>query len=154
MLRWLLAAFHLLAFGIGLGAVWVRARALQGLPDPNCLRRVLRADAWWGVAALVWLATGLPRLLLSTEKPTAYYLGNHLFWLKMALFLLVVVLELGPMLALTRWRGALRRGQTADTTLAPRWALISRIEVGLVVLLLFVATAVARGYGIAPVRPV
>ena len=29
-LRWLLAAVHLLALGIGLGAVWARARSLAG----------------------------------------------------------------------------------------------------------------------------
>ena len=147
MTRWLLASFHLLAFGIGLGAVWVRARALSGALDPDCVRRVLRADSWWGVAALLWLATGLPRLLIGTEKPTAWYLANHLFWLKMALFIGVFLLELGPMVAFIRWRTALSRGQAPDTTLAPRWALISRIETGLVLLLLFVATAVARGYG-------
>lgn len=147
LLRWLLAAFHLLAFGIGLGAIWVRARALQGVPEEGCVRRVLRADSWWGVAALLWLATGLPRLLMGTEKPTAYYLANHLFWLKMALFLLVFLLELGPMLGFIRWRNALRQGKAPDTTLAPRWALISRVEIGLVLVLLFVATAMARGFG-------
>lgn len=147
MLRWLLASLHLLGLGVGLGAIWVRSRALQGVPDKECLQRTLRADAWWGIAALLWLGTGLPRLLIGTEKPTAYYLANHLFWLKMALFVLVVLLELGPMMDLTRWRSALRRGQTPDTSRAPRWARISRIQAGLVLLLLFVATAMARGYG-------
>ena len=147
MLRWLLASLHLLALGIGLGAIWVRARALHGLPDLGCLRRALRADAWWGLAALLWLGTGLPRLLVGTEKPTDYYLANHLFWLKMSLFGLVVLLELAPAVAFTGWRAALRHGETPNTTLAPRWALISRIEAGLVLLLLFTATAIARGYG-------
>jgi putative membrane protein len=147
MLRWLLASFHLLALGIGLGAIWVRARGLQGLPEPSCLRRVLRADVCWGLAALLWLGTGLPRLLIGTEKPTAYYLANHLFWLKLGLFGLVFLLELAPMVALGRWRSALRHGQTPDTSLAPRWAFISRVEVGLVLLILFIATATARGYG-------
>ena len=50
MLRWLLAAFHLTALGIGLGAVWVRAGALRGPFDPAGLRRVFAADSWWGLA--------------------------------------------------------------------------------------------------------
>jgi hypothetical protein len=51
MLRWLLAAAHLLALGIGLGAVWARSRALRGSLDPAGLRRVLGADAWWSAGA-------------------------------------------------------------------------------------------------------
>ena len=53
-LRWLLAAAHLLALGIGLGAVWARARAVgsRGL-DLGGIKRALIADAWWGVAALL-----------------------------------------------------------------------------------------------------
>jgi len=147
LLRWLLAAFHLLAFGIGLGAIWVRARALQGAPDEGCIRRVLRADSWWGVAALLWLVTGLLRLMMGTEKPTTYYMANHLFWLKMGLFILVFLLEVGPMIGFVGWRNALRHGKAPDTSQAPRWALTSRVQVGLVVLLLFVATAMARGLG-------
>ncbi|HSE44051.1 MAG TPA: DUF2214 family protein [Gemmatimonadales bacterium] len=146
-LRWLLASIHLLAFGIGLGAIYVRARSLQAAANPATVRRVLRADTWWGVAALLWLATGIPRLFLGLEKPTAYYLANHVLWLKMALFLLVLLLEMGPMMTFIGWRRALRRGATPDTSAATRWAMVSRIQLVLLVLILFTATAVARGYG-------
>ena len=146
-LRWLLASFHLLAFGIGLGAIWVRGRSLRSPHDPSAIRRALRADVWWGVAALLWLATGLPRLFLGLEKPTSYYLHNHVFWLKMSLFLLIFLFEMGPMITFGGWRRALRRGGTPDTSSAPRWAAVSRIQLVLLILLLFTATAVARGYG-------
>jgi len=43
-IRWLLAALHLLALGIGLGAVWARGRALQADLDVSGLRRVVYAD--------------------------------------------------------------------------------------------------------------
>ena len=66
LVRWLLAAIHLLALGIGLGAVWVRARALRGSPDESALRRALTADGVWGLAALLWLSTGLWRLFGET----------------------------------------------------------------------------------------
>jgi putative membrane protein len=99
------------------------------------------------VAALLWLATGIPRLFLGLEKPTAYYLANHVFWLKMALFLLVVLLEMGPMMTFTGWRRALRRGATPDTGSAARWAVVSRIQLVLLILILFTATAVARAFG-------
>lgn len=147
MLRWLLATAHLLAFGIGLGAIWTRARALAGVPDPVSVRRALRADAWWGIAAALWLATGLPRLFAGLEKPTDYYLASPAFWLKMGLFGAILVLELGPIAAFTRWRATLRRRQEPDTALAPRWARISRIQLVLLLFMLATATAVARGLG-------
>ncbi len=147
MLRWLLAFLHLLAFGIGFGSIVIRAQALSDLPDTASLKRALRADNWWGIAALLWLGTGLPRLLMGTEKPEQYYLANHLFWAKMGLFILVVLLEIGPATALMRWRVALARKREPDLSSAARWALISRIELVLLLVLVMVATAMARGYG-------
>lgn len=145
MLAWLLASLHLLGLGVGLGAVWVRGRAFRQAPDAQAVASALRADSWWGIAALLWLGTGLPRLLLGTEKPTGYYVASHTFWLKMTLFGILLLLELGPMVDLVRWRLALARGQTPDTSRARRWAGISRVETGVVLAILFVATAMARG---------
>ena len=53
----------------------------------------------------------------------------------------------GPGFRRESWRRALRRGGTPDTSSAPRWAAVSRIQLVLLILLLFTATAVARGYG-------
>lgn len=147
MLRWLAASVHLLAFGIGLGAVWARGRNLAAIPDPVALRRALQADNWWGVAALLWLGSGLPRLLTGLEKPTSYYLANQLFWLKMGLFGLVFLLEMLPMIGLIRWRLALAKGATPDLSAAPGFARISRMQAAVLVAIVFVAAAVARGYG-------
>jgi putative membrane protein len=147
MLRWLLAAVHLLALGIGLGAVWARGRALRQPLDTNGLRRVFAADAWWGVAAILWLVTGLWRWLGGTEKVSAYYLANHVFLGKMALFVAIVLLELSPMMALITWRRQVAAGQLPDVARAGRFARISEIQAGLIVLMVLAATAMARGYG-------
>lgn len=147
MLRWLLAAIHLLALGIGLGAVWARGRALRQPLDARGFRRVFEADAWWGIAGLLWLVTGLWRWLAGTEKPGAYYVSNHVFWLKMALFIAIVLLELSPMMALAGWRRQVAAGQLPDVTRAGRLARISAVQAGLVVLMVLAATAMARGYG-------
>lgn len=150
ILRWLLAAAHLLAFGIGFGAVWARARGLRGVArgtDPGALRRALVADNWWGVAAVLWIATGLWRFFGGTEKPPTYYYANHLFWTKMALFAAVFVLEIAPMISLIRWRIVLARGGAPDLGRAGQWARISQVQTMLIVLLLLAATAMARGFG-------
>jgi len=148
MLRWLLAFFHLLGLGIGLGAVWVRARALaSGAPDRAMISRLLAADSVWGVAALLWITTGLWRLLAGTEKPTEYYLASHAFWIKMSLLVVILALEVRPMVTLIRWRSRLARGETPDLGSAPALARISYVQAGLVVFMVLAATAMARGIG-------
>jgi putative membrane protein len=146
-LRWLLSTFHLLALGIGLGAVWVRGRALRSQLDSAGLKRVFVADSVWGVAALLWVSTGLWRLLAGTEKGTAYYLQNHVFLTKMGLFILVLLLEVWPMITLIGWRRRAGRGEPTDVRTAPLLARISVVQAGLVVLMVFAATAMARGIG-------
>lgn len=68
ILRWLFASVHLIALGIGLGAVWGRARALRSTLDAAGLRRVFHADTWWAVAAFLWLGTGLVRLFAGLKR--------------------------------------------------------------------------------------
>jgi putative membrane protein len=147
MIRWLLAALHLLGLGIALGAAWARAHALRGPFDTAGLQRVFHADNWWGVSALLLIGTGLLRAFGGYEKGSAYYLHNHVFLGKMALLVVVLLLELGPMVALVRWRTRLGRGEQPDTTAAPRLARISFVQAVLVALMVLAATAMARGYG-------
>ena len=147
MLRWLLAASHLTALGIGLGAAWARDVALRGPVDAAGLRRAFTADSWWGLAGFLWIATGLWRLLAETEKPTQYYLHNHLFYLKMAALGLLLLLEIRAITVLTRWRVAGARGRPVDTGAAPGLARIGFVQVLLVLLMVLAATGMARGLG-------
>ena len=145
--RWLAASLHLLALGIGLGAVWARARALRSSLDAGSLRQVFFADTLWGLAAVLWISTGLWRLLAGLEKGTGYYLQNHLFLTKMALLALVLLLEIRPMITLIGWRRTVSRGEGPDTRAAPLLARISFVQAWLIVLMVFAAAAMARGMG-------
>jgi putative membrane protein len=148
MLRWLLAATHLLALGIGLGSVWARARLLGGATlDGVTVRRALTADAWWAVAAVLWFASGLWRLFAGTEKAIAYYLRSHVFWTKMALLAGILLLELRPIVTLRAWRRVLARGQTPDLRAAAGISRTSYLQAVLVILMVLAATAMARGLG-------
>jgi len=144
-LRWLLAALHLLALGIGLGAVFARGQALRHIAQEKAVQRVLLADTFWGLAALIWISTGLLRAFGGFEKGSDYYLGNTLFWVKMALLVVIVGLEITPMVRLMRWRQDLRAGRDVDTSAAPRLAQISYVQVVVTVLMVLAATAMARG---------
>src|SRR5262245_41437886 len=156
MLRLLLAWLHLLALGIGLGAIWTRARCLSGPMDELALRRAFTADTWWGCSALVWIGTGVWRLLAGTEKPTAFYLANHVFYAKMGLLAVVLVLEAWPMVTLIRWRLALSKRSGIATLVASsgagRIALLSYIQTLLIIAMVAAAVAMARGYGLVPRR--
>jgi putative membrane protein len=150
MLRLLLAALHLIALGIGLGAVWARGDALGRPLDRAAMHRAFRADTWWGLAAALWIATGLWRLLAGTEKSTSYYMHNQAFFAKMLFLAVILLLEIGPMITLIRWRQIAGRGTSAwnpNPAAAKRIARISYIEAGLVIAMVFAAVAMARGYG-------
>jgi len=152
LVNWLLASLHLIALGVGLTAIWTRARALGLLagPDtaaPGVFRRVFAADAAWGGAAILWIGTGLVRAFGGFEKGSAYYLQSHLFWSKMGLLLLVLLLEIGPMVTLIRWRIAIARQAEVNVRPAAVLARVSYIQAALVVVMVFVATAMSRGLG-------
>jgi len=147
LLRWVLAALHLVALGLGAGSIANRARTLSAPLDAGGFKRLFMADTIWGVAALLWISTGLWRLLGQTEKSTAYYLGNGVFWTKMGFLLAIMVLEIWPMMTLIRWRMQVARGEPVDTSRAPALARISRVQLLLVIAMVFAATAMARGMG-------
>lgn len=146
-LRVLLAALHLAGLGVGLGAVWTRARGFGDALDGPGLRRLFAADNWWGLSAVLLIGTGLWRLLSGIEKPTAYYLHNHVFWLKMTALVGILLLEIAPMITLIRWRITVARGAPIDGKRAPLFATISYLQAGLLLIMVATATAMARGLG-------
>jgi putative membrane protein len=148
LMRWILATIHLLGFGLALGSIWARARSLARVRrEPAALERAFTADNWWGISALVLLSTGLARLFLGSEKAPAYYFASRVFWAKMVVVLLVFALEVRPMVRLLGWRLAERRGQPVTPTGTDGLARISYVQTALVLLLLALATGMARGFG-------
>lgn len=145
LLALLLAFLHLLALGIGLGAVWIRARALRRLGRGGPLEPVFTADTWWITALALWLVTGLVRAIAGLEQPDAYYLQSGVFWAKMAVFAVIFVIELWPMTAILQWGFRASKGREADTAVAPRLAAISYVQAGLVVMAVALAVMLARG---------
>jgi putative membrane protein len=147
MLAAILSALHVLALALGLPSVYLRGRVLKGRLDRESLPRLFAADNVWGLAAALWLVTGLLRAFGGLEKGSQFYLQSPLFWTKMALFLAVIVLEIWPMATFIRWRRAFGRGQLPDTSRARALYLVNHVEMGLVVVIVFVASFMARGFG-------
>ena len=142
------SALHVLALALGLPSVYLRGRALKGRLDREGMRQLFAADTVWGIAAVLWVVTGLLRAFAGLEKGSQFYLASPLFWTKMALFVAVLLLETSPMATFMRWRMQLRRGQTPDTSRARALYILNHVEMALVVLMVFVASFMARGFGI------
>ncbi|HYB41615.1 MAG TPA: DUF2214 family protein [Candidatus Methylomirabilis sp.] len=142
----IVSALHILALALGLPSVYLRGRALKRPLDAEGFARLFTADNVWGVAAMLWLATGLLRAFTGLEKGRDFYLHSRLFWLKMALFVAVLLLEIWPMVTFIRWRVERRRGRWPDTAGARRLYLVNHIQMALVVLIVFVASFMARGF--------
>jgi putative membrane protein len=143
----LVSALHVFGVALGLGSVFARGRALRGTLDDAGLRRLFTADAAWGIAALVLLASGVARAFAGLEKGTAFYLASHMFWLKMTLFVVIVLLEIWPMATFIRWRAVVARGGRPDVSRARALYLVTHVEMALAALMVVVAALMARGFG-------
>lgn len=148
MISAIVSALHVLALGIGLPSVFLRGRALKGPLDAEGLRRLFAADNVWGAAAVLWLGTGLLRAFGGLEKGAPFYLHSRLFWVKVALFATILALEAWPMVTFIRWRIQRGRGQAPDTSSAVAFWVLTHVEMSLVVVIVFVASFMARGFGL------
>ena len=150
LLRALLSALHILALPLGFASLFLRGLRLRELRKgrENAVARasLLRADNVWGLAAILWIATGLARAFGGLEKQPDFYLRNGFFWVKMGLFLLVFVLEVRPMVTFIRWRIAKdRAGDLVATAPFDRLIALNDAEAILVLLIPFAAALMARG---------
>ena len=105
----------------------------------------LKADNFWALAAALWIVTGVWRAFGGLEKGSGYYLHNKIFIAKIALFLLVFIIEIKPMATLIRWRIKKHKNESIDFFSARQLALLSHVELGLIAIIVFLATAMARG---------
>jgi putative membrane protein len=140
----LLSAVHILTLALGLGAVFMRGRALGQPLDEAGWKRLLAADNAWGIAALLWIASGLGRVFFG-GKETTFYWRNGFFWLKLALFGVVFAVELKPMMTFVRVRSARKRQAPLPQFSVEAYRRLNSIEVVLVVVIVFVAPFMARG---------
>lgn len=140
----LLSAIHVLTLALGLGAVFMRGRSLARPLDDVEWRRLLAADTAWGLAAALWIASGLARVFYGGKEPTFYW-HNGFFWAKLAMFAAVFALELTPMLTFMRVRVAMRNGAALPRFPVAVYRRINSAEIALVIAMVFTAAFMARG---------
>lgn len=146
----ILSAIHLLALASGVTLLLARERALRAAMDafsPAAMERVLFYDNLAGLGAIVWMGSGLWRLLGGLEKGTAYYTSSPLFWVKMGLLAAAWAVECFPMITFIRWRVTQGRGGAVEPRHLPWLRRAHFIELGLIVATVFCASLMARGVG-------
>jgi putative membrane protein len=117
------------------------ALARPGL-DASGLSRLGRIDAAYGAVAGLVIVVGIGRVLFGL-RGWEYYVANHAFWGKMAAFVAIGLLSIGPTRRIQRWRRAGSVSGSEVVALRP-WL---KAQAALLLLVLVFAAAMARGYG-------
>jgi len=144
----LFAWLHLLAIGVGAGLLlaehWLCRRPLDRLQ----VRLLGQVDMGYQLALIGSLATRLGRALYFGQAAD-YYLSNRLFWLKIAIFVMIAIVAIAPSLQYIRWN---REARSAPA-FAPLTREVERVRssvalgLGLWLILPLIGILVARGYG-------
>lgn len=105
----------------------------------------MRVDIVVASAAGLVFVTGLARVFLGV-KGAGCYAGHGLFWIKLALFVVMGLLSVGPTRAFLRWRRAWReRGELPDAAAVLRVRRLVMLQAHIVPLVALAAVFLARG---------
>jgi putative membrane protein len=111
-------------------------------------RRIQRVDLVYGIAAGLMIVFGLLRVYFFEKGPN-YYLSNHVFWTKMALFVIIGLLSIYPTIRYIKWNPMLAENQMPEIPEREykNIRLLLWLEMAGLVLILFAAPLMARGIG-------
>jgi putative membrane protein len=112
------------------------------------MRRIQRIDLAYGISAGLLLVVGLLRVFLY-EKGWAFYMQSPFFWVKMATFLIVGILSIGPTIRFVHWNQLLKEDQSPVVSAADfeRTRRILWLEITGIAVILLSAAFMARGIG-------
>jgi putative membrane protein len=138
---------HLLIFAL-LGVLVMEMMILRPEMSPAAVLRVGRIDSIYGVLAGLILIVGFSRVFFGI-KGSAFYLGNPVFWAKIAAFAAVGLLSIPPTIRMIGWRRQAERSPgfvpaAADVQNVKRFM---HLEGFVFILIPVFAAMMARGYG-------
>ena len=143
------AWLHLASIGLGAGLLLTEHWLCRRMPDRLQVKFLGQVDLGSQLALIGSLATGLARALYYGQH-AAYYVSNRLFWLKISVFVALIVIAIGPTLQYIRWN---REARSAPA-FAPLTRDLERVRaaialgLGLWLILPLIAILVARGFGL------
>lgn len=141
------AYLHFLAIFATIAVLAAEASLYRARMSPATLALLRRLDLAYLIGAIAVLATGLARVFFFAKRP-AFYAGNPVFWIKMALFLAVALLSLPPTF---HYIASAKAAPAGDLVVAPgvlrRMRGIIAAQLALFALIPLAAALMARGIG-------
>lgn len=119
----------------------------RGLPDLATVQRLARIDMLYGLFAVLLVIVGFGRAMHGA-KGWAFYSGNPVFWIKIALFALMGLMSIMPTLAFLRWRKTLKAGGSIEAAQVARVRRWLHAELTLLIPIPIAAAFMARGIGL------
>ena len=98
----LLAYAHFIAIFALASVIAGELLLLRKTLPADLFARLRNVDRWYGIVAGLVIVTGVLRLILGL-KGAAFYTHNPIFWTKMALFVAVGLISIGPTVAYLGW---------------------------------------------------
>ena len=111
------------------------------------VKRLAIIDGIYGGSAVLLLVVGFMRALHG-PKGWAFYSGNPVFWIKIALFVLVALLSIIPTLKILSWRKATRQGGSIPASAVQPLRGVLHAELMLLALIPVAGVLMARGIGL------
>jgi putative membrane protein len=139
---------HILAFTLTAALVYEFVAYRKGLTVAEA-RRIQRVDLVYGVSAGLLIVVGLLRVYFFEKGPN-FYLNNHVFWTKMALFVIIGLLSIYSTIRYIKWNPMLKENRAPEIQEA-EFRNVRRLlwfELTGIVLILLAAPLMARGIGI------
>ena len=140
-------AHHLLIFAL-LGVLVMEMMIVRPQMLPAAVLRVGRLDLIYGVLAGLVLIVGFGRVFFGI-KGSAFYLGNPVFWAKIAAFAALGLLSIPPTMRIIAWRRQ-AEGHPGFVPAAGEVQNVKRfmhLEGFVFILIPVFAAMMARGYG-------
>lgn len=109
---------------------------------PAEFAKLARVDMIYGIAAILVLIAG-SMLLMGVGKPSAFYLQNPLFHIKLTLFAAIALLSIYPTIFFIK-----NRNTTVDVMLPRKIIMFNRMQLLLVFVIPIFASMMSRGIGL------
>ena len=141
-----LAYLHFISIFLLFSFMGTEAMMMRATQDAAAVRLLGRVDLWYLGAAIAVLVTGFLRLMFGAKGPE-FYLSAWPIYAKIALFVVVGVVSVGPTIRFVRWRRMFERDAAwrvpDDERKATRRTIMIEMHIGALIPL--VAVIMSRG---------
>jgi putative membrane protein len=142
----ILAYLHFSAIFVLFGFLVAEIVLFRGPLEPWVIRLLGRLDLWYFGSAIAVLITGFARLVFGVKGPD-FYLTAWPIYVKLALFVAIALMSIGPTLRFIAWRRALDHDPAWRVPDAERAKVRKTlmVEVHLAALIPLIAVIMSRG---------